>query len=86
MTKEKDGSKVVYTNNIPQCPYCQKPTKRNSIGQSSTCMYYPPKYNEKGINTNPDRNTITSVWHCDECKKGFAIKGNEVDGFNYSLK
>ena len=74
---------VIYTGHVPQCPHCRKPTNRTGGTRSTTCMYYPPHYNEKGENTNPDRNTTTSSWNCEECNKPFTISGNNVDGFNY---
>lgn len=75
---------VIYTNNIPQCPHCNKPTKRSgsSMG-STTTMYFPPFYDENGNNTNPDRNISTSYWHCHECGKEYTVSGNDVDGFHY---
>ena len=74
---------VKYTNSIPLCPNCNKPTVRTQGGSSSTCMYFPPRYDENGINVNPDRNRVTSEWHCEECNKDYHITGNNADGFNY---
>jgi hypothetical protein len=74
---------VVYTGNIPQCPYCQKPTKRIGGSGSVTNMVYPPMYDENGVNTNPDRNTITSNWACLECEKKYTTSGNKTEGFVY---
>jgi hypothetical protein len=76
-------NKVVYTGNIPQCPYCKKPTKRTGGIGTVTAMYFPPIYDENGINTNPDRNIQTSRWTCNECEKDYEISGNEVDGYHY---
>ena len=73
------------TNGIPICPFCQKPTKRTGGGGTSTLVYYPPQYNEAGVNTNPDRNTCTYHWQCLECSKPFKTSGNYVDGFDYVL-
>ena len=77
-----------YTNGIPICPYCKKPTKRSGGGMSTcTAVYYPPMYDENGVNTNPDRNTISTEYYCEECGNNYTIRGNNTDGFNYdSLK
>jgi ribosomal protein L37AE/L43A len=80
---ETERQKVIDTGGIPQCPYCKKPTKRTGGGGSVTCMYYPPVYDEQGNNTNPDRNTRTSVWECLECKNHYTTDGNYTDGFYY---
>lgn len=77
------NKKVIYTGNIPQCPYCEKPTLRSSGYSTVTCMYYPPCYDENGVNTNPDRNTVTSHWHCNECQKDYTTSGNNTDGYFY---
>lgn len=60
-------------NDITQCPYCKKPTIRTSGEVISTCVYYPPIYDENGVNTNPDRNTSRTVWHCYECKQDYYV-------------
>lgn len=80
-TTEKE--KVIMTGAVPQCPHCKKPTKRTGGAGSVTCVYYPPMYDENGKNTNPDKNTITSQWHCCECKKDYSTAGNYTDGFYY---
>ena len=80
-TNEKE---VIFTGSIPQCPKCNKPTKRSPVGGSTTtCMYFTPVYNEEGINTNPDRNTTTSSYQCLECRDVFTTKGNRVNGYKY---
>ncbi len=77
-----EKEKVIYTGSIPQCPHCKKPTKRSGGGGSVTCAYYAPAYDENGNNTNPDRNTRTSNWHCNGCGD-YATAGNETDGYYY---
>lgn len=73
------------TNGIPICPNCQKPTKRSGGGVcTTTLMWFEPNYDENGINTNPDRNTITTTYRCEECGKDYATKGNAFDGYHYS--
>ena len=56
-----------FTTNIPICPKCKKPTKRKEGGSTSTLAYYPPIYDERGININPDRNITTTTWTCLNC-------------------
>jgi len=73
---------VIFTNGVPQCPHCEKPTKRIG-GGTITCAYYPPIYDENGNNTNPDRNTITSEYQCLECNNKYSTSGNHTDGFKY---
>lgn len=82
MDTEKE--KVIYTGNIPQCPNCKRPTKRTGGGGTVTAMYYQPVYDENGVNTNPDRNTRTSMWECLDCNKRYVTKGNNVDGYFYN--
>ncbi len=77
---------IIYTGHIPQCPYCEKPTIRQGGMTTVTCAYYPPIYDENGNNTNPDRNTRTSDWYCNDCKQNYSISGNDVDGYFYILK
>ena len=74
---------LIFTNGIPQCPYCERPTERTGGSGSITAAYYPPAYNKDGKNTNPDRNTITSHWGCVECKRSYTTAGNITDGFKY---
>lgn len=77
------SKKVIFTGSIPQCPVCKKPTKREKGSSAKTMMYFQPQYNEKGENTNPDRNTITTDYKCHCCDNSFMICGNGVDGYNY---
>lgn len=80
-----EKEKVIYTNDIPQCPYCKKPTKRSGgDGWTTTCVYYPPMYDENGVNTNPDRNTSSTSYSCEECGKSYVISGNDYDGYKYN--
>ena len=37
-----------FTNGIPICPYCKKPTIRQQGLVSTTLAYYPPIYDEDG--------------------------------------
>ena len=75
--------KLVETNGIPQCPYCEKPTIREEGMSTRTAMYYPPVYDENGINTNPDRNITTTCWKCLGCNHDYTVAGNYHDGFDY---
>lgn len=78
-----EEKKVKYTNGIPICPNCNKPTIRTKGARTSTLIYFPPRYDENGVNLNPDRNTVTSEWRCEGCNKDYLIRGNDVDGFSY---
>jgi hypothetical protein len=77
------SKEVIFTGSIPQCPHCEKPTKRTQGGSMSTLAYYQPIYDENGVNTNPDRNTITTEYSCLDCGKDYVIRGNYTDGFTY---
>lgn len=74
---------IVWTNGIPVCPYCDKPTKRSEGMSTVTAMYFPPVYDEKGNNINPDKNRKTTDYYCYECDKNYSISGNYHDGFKY---
>ena len=53
-------------NNI-KCPHCGE--SYFTVGAStSTCVYYPPIFKD-GVNINPDRNTVTTTYHCMACNK-----------------
>jgi len=79
----EERQEVVYTGAIPQCPHCEKPTKRTGGIGGVTLVYYPPVYDENGENINPDRNTRTSQYHCHECDKDYVVAGNDHDGYKY---
>jgi ssDNA-binding Zn-finger/Zn-ribbon topoisomerase 1 len=50
------------------CPKCKKPTKITEISAAlTTLVYYPPIYDENGININPDANKTTRNYRCLEC-------------------
>ena len=74
---------VKFTNDIPLCPFCDQPTRRVYKGSSKTLMYFQPVYDKNGINMNPDRNTVTSLYLCLDCQKYYEIEGNDVDGYSY---
>jgi hypothetical protein len=77
---------VEFTGQIPICPNCKKPTKRNGSSFGfRTLMYFPPVYDENGNNTNPDRNIETTKYHCLECDKSYSISGNQYDGYKYNI-
>ena len=55
-----------------------------TVGHStSTCMYFPPTYNEQGENINPDRNTTSTSYHCQNCDNSYTVVGNYEDGYDY---
>lgn len=76
-------STVIFTGSIPECPHCKKPTIRTAGMSLVTAVYYPPVYDEKGNNTNPDRNKQTSHYKCNECENNYCIIGNQFEGFVY---
>lgn len=78
------SKKIIEQNGIPQCPYCEKPTHRTSSYTTVTAMYFPPRYDENGININPDRNSMTTQYTCLECNKSYVVSGNVPDGFYYA--
>lgn len=66
---------VSYTNGIPICPFCDKPTERGGSGYStSTCMSFSRVYDENGndISVNPNISVERYTCHC--CGNGFAVK------------
>ena len=71
------------TSGIPLCPYCQIPTQRTAGASLVTLLYFAPIYNEHGVNTNPDRNTVTTSWYCDKCGCSYSTSGNAYDGYDY---
>jgi len=75
---------IEFTNGVPICPYCQIPTIREAGCSMQTNVYYPPVYNEKGENTNPDRNYIVKNYRCRKCNKDYSIAGNYVSGWEYA--
>jgi hypothetical protein len=84
--QENTTIKYWETNGIPVCPFCQKPTKRTGGGHSFTTLaYFPPQYDENGVNTNPDRNITTRSWQCLECGNRYRTKGNNIEGFHYVI-
>lgn len=74
---------VEFTQNIPLCPNCKKPTKRKYEATEVTGMYFKPIYNESGENINPDRNIRTEYYTCSECSKLYKICGNNIEGYVY---
>lgn len=58
-------------NKIPICPKCNKPTKRVQGLSITTAAYYPPVYDENGININPDGNYTTTEFTCLECNTSY---------------
>jgi hypothetical protein len=39
-----------------------------------TAMYYPPIYDENGVNTNPDGNITTTYYTCLNCNKMYTAQ------------
>lgn len=59
-----------------QCPKCGSQA-REERWVTSTLVYYTPIYDENGVNTNPDRNAITTLWECRSCGEKYETKGTE---------
>lgn len=74
--------KVIWNGHAPYCPRCKKNTVMRRGHSMSTLMYFEPRY-VNGKNVNPDRNTISTQWSCEECKNNFYINGNDHDGYKY---
>jgi len=54
--------------NIPICPKCLKPTRRQQGGMTCTAMYIPTVYDKQGnIEPSSFHNTVTTEWQCLEC-------------------
>ena len=85
-TGAKTMNQVIFTNGIPICPVCQAPTIREYIGSSRTLMGFMPKYDQNGININPDRNIQTDSYVCHNCELQYNVKGNQHDGWEYQYK
>jgi len=64
---KEDGISDNEQEDIPECPKCKKPTKRLRTPGYKTAVFYPAMYDEKGVNTNPDRNAVTYSYTCLEC-------------------
>ncbi len=65
------------TNGIPICPFCKKPTKRTGGDYCTvTAAYYPPVYDENGVDINPDRNRVTRTYQCLECGERYEVVKN----------
>ncbi len=83
MIKFETMKKVIFTGNIPQCPYCEKPTEREELGSSTTLANFPVVYDKNGVDISPRKNINTSGWGCCECKQYYTIKGNTIVGHHY---
>lgn len=55
----------------PICPHCGKSYFMEDYTIATTA-YYPPIYKD-GVNTNPDRNAITTHYTCLACGKNFSF-------------
>jgi len=76
---------VTFTGSIPICLKCKAATTRTSLESTTTLFYYKPEYDEHGNNMNPDRNTITRRFRCGNCNLVYSIRGNQYDGWNYTI-
>lgn len=64
-----------------ECSNCNGLTIMVEKDVMSTLVAYVPIYDENGVNTNPDRNTISSTLKCLECNAEFRKFGNDYDGY-----
>lgn len=51
---------------------CENPTYSQGLSMM-TCAYYPPVFDENGVNTNPDRNVTTNTYACTKCGKSWSV-------------
>lgn len=66
---------VTYTNGIPICPVCDKPTPRGDTGFStSTCMGFSRSYDKNGKDISINPNISTHSYNCHECGNQFTVK------------
>lgn len=65
---------VTYTNGIPICPVCDKPTYRTAEYSTSTCMAFSPMYDPEGNNISNNPNITTSIYFCQNCREEFSVK------------
>lgn len=59
---------------VPNCPHCQKPTRKEIGLSTTTLMYCPITVDEQGKVISEDYNTSTDEYKCLECKKRYKIK------------
>ncbi len=71
---------------VPQCPYCEKPTKISYISSLTTLIAYHPTYDENGNKISYDPNTKTHTFHCLECDRDFNVIEKEPDTYDYIIK
>lgn len=66
---------IIEENMLIECPKCG--SKEVALkGKITTLVYYPPIYNAKGQNMNPDMNTTKSDFECLSCGNVFNLKNN----------
>lgn len=73
-------NKIVLNGPMPECPCCKRPTAKIESASSVTCVYYPPVYNEKGVNINPNKHMFLNPWECLECGKNYTVISNGTIG------
>ena len=56
----------------PECP--REDCKFTIYDVTRTCMYFPPIYDENGVNINPDGNTTAFGISCVSCHKEWTGK------------
>ena len=57
---------------VPICPVCKEPTKREVVSQTETLLYIPLVYDESGcVVDSPIKNKVKTTWRCLKCGKRF---------------
>ena len=51
---------------------CNEPLYQAGV-MSTTMAYYPPRYDENGVNQNPDRNVTSGTVTCTKCGRSWHI-------------
>lgn len=77
---------VIFTGQIPQCPFCDTPTRRDYLGSSSTLMGYTKTFNEEGKDITVNPNIIKSSYRCRECTNVYTIKSRSGESEYLNLE
>lgn len=78
------NKEVKYTDSIPVCPFCDKPTSRTFAGSQSTLMMGSTTYDENGFSTYYDPNTYYDTYICNQCKKQYTVSMGRNESPKYT--
>lgn len=53
---------------------------------TTTCSYFPPVYDRKGNNLNPDRNLVTQTFKCTVCNRRWNLSNRGPDTETHVLE